>query len=317
MAFLNKEAKGELKYTVRDLELMHKFSSDSYKSLCGDQSDAYVWQYLIPPQAYSHEYLLDGILAFAALHIAATSPDSRKALEYLNTAVEYSSDLYASFQQVLSQLTPETCEAVLACSAIVMVIGISLPCLSAEYRGEKLIMSETMTTAWVLFQGGRGISYISEPWLRGSIFSKYNFWEMQTGPLDARTSDALHRLEHLNNLTANFHHETWDSNRETIELLRSCFSRFAHSQHPAAILGWLAYIQKEFVEEVCSQKPLQLLIFMHWGVLLHELGHRFWWAKGSGIALVSELSKQLEYLAENPTWVPALEWPRNQILPGQ
>lgn len=77
----------ELRYSARGLELMHKFATDSYESLCGDRSDAHAWQYSIPQQAYSHEYLPHSMLAFAALHIAATSCDPKKSLKYLDTAV--------------------------------------------------------------------------------------------------------------------------------------------------------------------------------------------------------------------------------------
>lgn len=295
---------------------MHKFATDSYESLCGDRSDAHAWQYSIPQQAYSREYLLHGMLAFAALHIASTNSDSKTALKYLYTAVEYNSLSFGSFQNAISQLTPQTCESTFACSAIVMVISIALPCLSAKYRGEKLLMLGNMTTAWELYQGGRRISHISEPWLHGSIFSNYDFWKMQSGDLDPETKSALNQLDELNHLCLidNPDTDNWESNRETIELLRLCFSKFAHSPHPAAILSWLAYLKKAFVDQLSSLRPLPLIVFMHWGVLLNELGYRFWWAQGSGKALVAELSDELRSLKQDPRWAPALEWPQRQIL---
>jgi hypothetical protein len=153
----------------------------------------------------------------------------------------------------LDQWTPQTCKSIFACSAIVMVISFALPCLSAKYRGEKLLMLGTMTAAWELYQGGRRIFCIIEPWLHGSIFSKYDFWKMQSGNLAPEINEAL-------SLIAECHTEIWDSNHETIELLRLCFSKFAHSPHPAAILGWLVYVKKTFVDQLCSRKPLQLPI---------------------------------------------------------
>lgn len=197
---------------------MHKYSTETYKSLCGDKSDTHAWQILIPQRAYSHEYLLHAILALAALHIAATTSNMQKALIYLDTAVQYSSLSFGPYREALSQLTPETCEAVFACSVIVMVTSMALPSLSARYRGEKLIMLETMTIAWELFQGGRRISCISEAWLRGIAFENYNFWEMKTSPLDPNTSTTLYRLDQLNQES---HLERRGSNHEAIELLRS------------------------------------------------------------------------------------------------
>ena len=294
-------------YSARDLELMHKYATETYKSLCGDKSDTHAWQVLIPQRAYSHEYLLHAILALAALHIAATASDMQKALIYLETAVQYSSLSFGSYRQALSQLTPETCEAVFACSVIVMVISMALPSLSARYRGEKLIMLETMTIAWELIQGGRRISCISEAWLRSIVFENYNFWEMKASHLDPNTSTALYRLDQLNQES---HLERRDSNHEAIELLRSCFARFAYSPHPASILPWLGYVNKTFVNQLCSREPLAMVIFMYWGVLLDELGNWFWWAQGSGKALISELSGELEPWTGDPKWAAAMKWPQ-------
>lgn len=67
---------------------------------------------------------------------------------------------------------------------------------------------------------------------------------MQTGKLGPETNAALRQLDELNYLIAEPHTESWNSNHETIELLRLCFSKFAQSPHPAAILGWLAHVQK-------------------------------------------------------------------------
>lgn len=302
-----------LKYSIRDLELMHKFSTETYKSLCGDESDMHDWQTLIPQQAYAHEFLLQGMLALAALHIAATTTDSDRALSFLDTALHYNNMSFGPFRHALGDLTPRNCDAVYATSAITTVLGIAMPFLDSKYRGERLSMVETMTTAFNLLQGAHSISWISAPWLQASIFSKIGFWEMETADLDDDTANAIERLFQLNAPTREMDEQEHNTTREAIEFLRSCFAKFARRPHPATILGWLLYANKDFVDRLRSRNPLQLLVFMHWGVLLNELGGHFWWAKGSGNALVAELLSELSSSGDEPRWELALQWPQRKL----
>lgn len=70
---------------VRELELMHKYSTETYKSLCTSNSGHYVWQIAIPRMALQYDFLMNGILALGALHIAATL-ELPASLAYTDTA---------------------------------------------------------------------------------------------------------------------------------------------------------------------------------------------------------------------------------------
>ncbi|KAJ5155451.1 C6 transcription factor [Penicillium capsulatum] len=301
------------KYSIKDMELMHKFSTETYKSLCGDESDMHDWQILIPQQAYTHEFLLQGMLALASLHVSATTTDSHRAMSFLDTALHYNHMSFGPFRHTLDHITPQNCDAVYASSAIMAVLGIAMPYLDSKYRGGQCSMVDTMITAFDLLQGSHSISWITAPWLQATIFSKYGFWEMKTTELDHDTTSAIERLLYLNSLTGKPGEQGHDTTREAIEFLKSCFAKFAHKPHPATILGWLLYASKDFVDRLRSRKPLQLLVFMHWGVLVNELGGHFWWAKGSGKALVAELLSELASSNADPRWGQALQWPEHKI----
>ncbi|KAE8409275.1 hypothetical protein BDV37DRAFT_237096 [Aspergillus pseudonomiae] len=299
----------EPSFVLRDLELMHKFSTETFQCLCGDQSDMGDWQVLIPQQASKHTFLLHGILALAALHIAATATERTIVLSYLDTALQYHNMSFAPFRQALDALTPLNCDAVFAQSAIITVIGIALPRLNAQHRGECFSMIENMITVFELLQGSTKVSRISRPWLKASMFSKYDFWLMETGDLDSEKTVAIKKLSRLNTCIANA--EQGGANREAIDLLQSCFAKFARSSHPVAILAWLVYVKKDFIDGLRMHQPFPLLILMHWGVLLNDLGSHFWWAKGCGRDLVIELLAEI--ISEDPVWEQALEWPRKMV----
>ncbi|KAE8385342.1 hypothetical protein BDV23DRAFT_190909 [Aspergillus alliaceus] len=301
----------EPRFGVRDLELMHRYSIETYRSLCGDQSDTHDWQVLVPQQASSHTFLLHGILALAALHTAATAIEPNRVLSYLDTALQYHNMSFTPFRQALETLTPLNCDAVVAHSAIITIIGIALPRLNAQYRGECSSMVENIVTMFELLQGSTKISRLSRPWLKASMLSNHDFWQMESGELGSGEAEAIAHLKHLNDRIGNADDGNCRANGEAVDLLRSCFAKFARSPHPVAILAWLLYVNKEFIDGLRVRRPVPLLVLMHWGVLLNELGSHFWWAEGCGKDLVAELLAEIK--SENPVWERALEWPRQAI----
>ncbi|KAJ5287542.1 C6 transcription factor [Penicillium angulare] len=300
-------------YTLEDLQLMHQFSTETYKSLCGDLSDKAGWQSLIPKLAYTNEFLMHGILALAALHMAATTTESNNPVSYLDVALRYNSLSFGPFRNALDNLTPQNCDAVYAYSAIITVIGVALPTLHGRFREERVSTVENMVTFFDLLQGATSISRISAPWLQASIFEKYSFWEMAVADIDIETGRALDQLDQLNQLDVDQDTEEQKINHEAIELLRTCFAKFVYSPHPVTIMAWLGYVQKEFISRLRLRRPVELLIFMHWGVLLDEFGAHFWWAEGSGKALVAEVVLELKTGIHDARWEEALEWPQRKV----
>ncbi|KAL2820571.1 hypothetical protein BDW59DRAFT_164611 [Aspergillus cavernicola] len=299
------------KYDVVHLQLMHKFSTDTYKTLCCDQADMDDWQFLIPKLACTYDFLLHGILALAALHIVATDPTSIQVLTHLDIALHLNGASFSPFSQALNNLTPKNCDAVYAQSAILTVIGIALPQLNAQHRGECFSMIEIMIDVFELLQGASQISQISRPWRQASIFCKYDFWGIQDPGPYPDVAQTIEKLRVLNDSVEIAHSEQHRINQEDIDLLQGCFAKFAHTPHPAPILAWPTYVKRDFVDQLRGRRPFQLLILMHWAALLKEMGAHFWWARGCGQALVIELLGELQ--EQDKEWYPALQWPQSKL----
>ncbi|CAI7660852.1 unnamed protein product [Penicillium glandicola] len=297
------------KYDARHLLLMHKFSTETYKSVCGDNSDAEGWQVFIPKLAFEHEFLLHGIFAIAALHIVATTPDSEQVIFYLETALQCNEFAFAPFREALTHLTPLNCDAVFAQSAIVAIIGIALPRLNAQHRGESFSMFETMMTVFELLQGASRVSEISKSWRQAGIFFKYDW--IKDAAMDPDMANAIAQLRMLNSsieITDPTQHRI---NREAIDSLQNSFSAFTKAPHPEPIMAWLTYANREFVDGLRARQPIQLLILLNWTVLLNKLEPDFWWAKGCGKGLAAELSTELK--DHNEKWKSVLQWPREKV----
>lgn len=297
--------------SLRSLELMHKFSTDTYRSLSNDPSDYNVWQTVIPRKALEHDFLMNGILAIAALHTAA-SVEPAAALSYIDSTLEYHTAASVTYRKALDHLTPFNCDAVFAHSIITTVIGIALPRLTAT-RDETSNMTENIVVVFELLQGVRKIIWISDPWLHSRLFTcRKEFLEALVKDPEPDADAAMDKLNVLNDSRlANVDPEQHRINRDAVALLRRCFARHAVCSDAASVLTWLAAVEKDFVSQLRLRKPFPVLVLMHWGALLNELDGQMWWARNSGKALVIELTSVLQ--PDILQWEGAHLWPRQKV----
>lgn len=280
-------------------------------SVCAAESEYHVWQVIIPRLALQYDFLMNGILALASLHIATTiGPPT--SLAYIDTALQYHNLTFAPFRAAIDNLTPHNCEAVLAQSIVTTVIGIALPRVTAA-RDESSNMTENIVVVFELLQGVRKIIAIGRSWIKLTLFTRQkDLGESDAMGLDYETGTALDRLATLNDETlASIDTDQYRINKDVIVHLRHCFTLFANSSDPANVLAWLAVVDKEFVDNVRRRQPLALLVLMHWGVLLGELNGTWWWARNSGRALVSELLRILR--PGDTRWANSLSWAERKM----
>lgn len=296
---------------VRDLELMHKFATETFSTVSTSESKFHVWQIVVPRLALQYDFLMNGILALAALHIATTT-ESPTSLAYIDTALQYHNLSFAPFRAAIDNLTPQNCEAVLAQSIVTTVIGIALPRVTAP-RDENSNMTENMLVVFELLQGVKKIIHIGRSWIRINLYSRQSErYGSGATELDSDASAAFDRLALLNEETmASMDAQQYQINRDVIDNLRHCYTLYANSKDPGEVLSWLAAVDKEFVDTVRRRHPLGLLILMHWGVLLGELDGRWWWAQNSGKSLVLDLLQVLR--PTDARWTEVLSWPQRRV----
>ncbi|KAL4952268.1 hypothetical protein BDW69DRAFT_23797 [Aspergillus filifer] len=293
---------------VRRLELMHKYSTETFQSFCNSASDFYTWQIAVPREAFRQDFLMKGILAAASLHIAS-SMDPSAAVTYINTALDYHNQTLTPFRHAIDDISPDNCDAVFAHSVVTTVISIALPARPTE-TDESAGAYDKIVVATELLQGVSKILRICRRWLQLKPFAATNdFWDRSDIGLDSETEAALDKLSSLTDETANA--EQHEMYMEAVKLLRSCYTRYANSRDIASILAWLAAADRGLVYAFRCREPLAMLILMYWGVLLHQLHTKLWWARNSGSALVLDVLSQLQ--PYHLRWESVLQWPKHKI----
>ncbi|KAJ5827628.1 hypothetical protein N7447_004391 [Penicillium robsamsonii] len=298
-------------FGIDNLELMHKFATDTYKSLCISESEIEIWQITVPTLAFKHDYLMSGILALASMHIATTCEPSKIVSQYYETGLQYYNRSLTPFRNAIDNITPQNCDAVFAHSIVMIAISIASPRLIVT-KDDCASITENIVVLFELLQGVKKIMQVSKSWIKLELFSRGEFWKKTPTDLDSDTEAALTHLAALNDqVMIGIYSDQHRINKDVIAHLRHCYAKFARSADPAPVLAWLAHVEKGFVDSLRCRQPFSLLILMYWGVLLKELDEKRWWARDSGRALVSELFEALK--SGDPRWESALAWVQRKM----
>ncbi|KAK2865013.1 hypothetical protein FQN49_003996 [Arthroderma sp. PD_2] len=297
---------------ILEFELVHKYTTDSYKSLCGVPEDGYAWQVHIPRLALSSDFLMDGLLGLAALHIASSVKHPSEVVSYFDTALRYHTVASSPFREALNNITPVNCEAVFAFAVITTVFTFSSTQIAPGGRESGTVLEDVLAI-FELLQGIKGIFSASSSWLEVRWFSSGTRIESEDAPVNNEpdTEMAFRRLmAYTDETMASANAEQYNVTKQLVSKLELCFSIFRAKSDQSLVLSWLSMLDKNTVGEARRGNPLVLLLFMHWAVLMHLMEPRTWWAKGLGAGLVAEL---LTRLPSDPRLEEMTRWPRQQV----
>jgi hypothetical protein len=100
-----------------NLELLHFYTTTTSFTLSNRPELQQIWRKVVPRIAFNHYFLLHGILAFSALHLARSQPE-RETLLYTEASAHHDIGL-RMFRITMLNITPQNCDACLAFSTII------------------------------------------------------------------------------------------------------------------------------------------------------------------------------------------------------
>ncbi|KAI0467539.1 hypothetical protein F4859DRAFT_493666 [Xylaria cf. heliscus] len=328
-----------------ELELMHLWSTTTYKSLCSVPEDHHYMQFIMPQEALHYDFLLNGIFVAAALHRSTMAPEP-EARGYFNVAMELYDRASRSFRTHLGKMDPATHHVLYIYSSMTAFINIAFSQCNFTEGGELNTLS-TAAVAFDLLNGSVNIAQTDFQRLLDSpvpIRAYLNYGVATDVALYQDTRIALSRLQNLNELyqssryqgttpassdelsivttpcsdTATISTTTTTTTSATsakpyeaaINLLKLCFA-----EEQRALLRGFCFVfpggaGPDFTTAVKTSDPMALLILMHWTVLIERAGHEYWWAKELGKRLAIGIWKAMQLFPPRPP-SPALltpEW---------
>lgn len=305
-----------------ELELFHRWSTDTYCSFSLRDGDDDVWRLVVAQDALHYDFLLHAIFAISSLHVAiTTSPD--RSQTYQLAALEYHNLAIAAFQADNRPLTSANHQAMYAFSIINLALAVALPRYSPREVGPTTI-GDSLVTMFGLLQGVVSIFLRSRTWLDAGPFQNVvdrAAIRFSLDNIDTRHTAAIARLRTANDEgyralhadPAGSPHDAvcyHEANAAAIEKLEECFGWDTEDGRHVS-LRWLATLEQRFVEAIAEREPVAMLITLHWAILLDRLSEKKWWAKSSGKLLVTELSMALRPC--KPEWETAISWVHEQV----
>lgn len=259
-------------------------------SLVENEALGGVLQTQVPKLGLSHPFVMHGILAVSALHLSQQCSGPRRPI-YTDIGMRYHSQALSLFIPLLSDVTPQNCDSLFACSFLICSFSFAFQGLNIQ--PSSMPVSEVVE----VFKLVRGTT---------SIVARARRWIEQGGmrPLlkltrcAQRTARSRHvhevraRLEALINHQADEHHPSQlpSSTRAVIasstgHLLDVFNSSIANDNH-TTILAWPAIIDAEYLDLLQQIEPMSLVTLAHYGAVLHIMTSA-WWIAGWGKFLVN------------------------------
>ncbi|KAG9246344.1 hypothetical protein BJ878DRAFT_574111 [Calycina marina] len=305
------------------LELMHRWSVETYKSFSGVADDDHYLQVILPQYSFQHEFLLHGILAVAALDIAASESDraSARCGKYSQITMEYYDKASVMFRKQLDTITQDNIHYIYMFSVMAMCINMAITQCSGGDEHATLLDRVPLLLELSLASTSFFTKY--PEWMLNSPLSK----SIQAASLliyepkirlDATVEKALATLESVvrqSVLPTNL--AELETYRNTISGLRTCYMEDTKDLMKGFCIAFPTLAGRNFAAEVGDMKPVALLILLHWAISLHRFGTMAWWARSVGMKLVQETSVALEQrypeLVLLPEWRSGILWGKKVI----
>lgn len=233
---------------------------------------------------------MDALLALTSFHMASELPihSSTKA-EFLGDALQYQSRSLPAFRIELENVSSINCDALFACSVIMMACTVISPSLGSNTDEKLATIHSIIDQAHSSLDEGP-FHFIVQPWSGADptfLFSE-----------DGALPPVLRKLCcSIDGPSQNIHGHAID----TLE-------HWALAE--MMVIPWIVMAGGEIVDRVQSEEPLALLIYICWGALLRRL-EGMWWARVAGKTIVQSLAEHLMHQSEE--WDEVVRWAKEIV----
>ncbi|KAL8682351.1 MAG: hypothetical protein Q9186_001627 [Xanthomendoza sp. 1 TL-2023] len=295
-----------------DLELLHQFTTATCYTTSNRSESHDLWRKTVPKEGFHHDFLMRGILAIGALHLAHLRPD--RAADYQNIAHSHQDKALSMFRTAMTNMDESNCHAFFGLSSLIVVYAFASP----RRPGSLAFTDDSQTSegeaAWL-------------PLIRGvnSILQQVFGW-VENGPLRGllqpgiiNTTDtrlpkpAAHQLKQLTGLceTATGGEEAVEACQEAVKALQKCYAKiFTRSSvecEVATAFTWPVEVPDKFIQLLNARAPEALVILAHYCVVLHHLDD-YWWMGGWASHVMENIDNEL-----NDSWREWIQWPSETI----
>lgn len=287
-----------------DLELLMHWKDATYQIFCRSSETRPIWQYNIPQLALEEPFLMHGVLALSAIHLAQMKDQHRRST-YIAKAVSHQSQALTVFRPSLHTINESNSMPLFAFASIVTVYAFAFPAVPDSSDPRAAV--DDIYQVIVFAQGLHQILNGDAEHLQNSILRPLFQWDDVEKRLTEDASSALNGLrEAVYALSAEGTRESYlkalNSIQDSLCEVLSGFDAVATATRTAIRMPSM------YVALLRKYDPLALVILSFYCVVLHRLRHH-WCLGDSGARIVRAIS-----LILGPEWKHLLHWPMADVF---
>jgi hypothetical protein len=278
-----------------ELDLLHQWHTSTAYSLFQDQEVRRVMKDIIPKKGLNHPFLMNGLLAIAALHRIQLS-GTKDSLVFVEASIRYKQRALLSYTPLLNNITKDNCEALFAFSCLLSIL------CSASQALEDTRTVKAIADVVDIFRLTRGVAVIvaqTQPWLQSSEVSVL----LRSGHFNSTGAETscgqpLSDVEfELRNLIITCRNTCKDSiaksvYESSIQQILNSYNAYAAASDITLGLAWPVVIDPRFFDLLIQEDQLSLAIFAYYGAIM-SLSDDTWWVGGWGQLLAKLATNSL------------------------
>ncbi|KAK7221782.1 hypothetical protein V2G26_009785 [Clonostachys chloroleuca] len=260
------------------------------------------------PSSMQYEYLADGILAVAALHLATLEP--LQSSEHIKIAMLYQDSGIRGLKEALSNVSDDNVNATFSFSIHIMIINLASTKFSSD-----LNPSENLVSIFELLRGVVTVVKSSEQRLKEGPFKvllepPIGGIQLAPDPNEQESrAEAISSLHERSRIVSKYvGPQTYEIYSAGIHSLDNAVEEvIGFSGRHGMIIAWPVMAPHQLIPLLKQSDPMALLIWIYYGVLTLEI-HEHWWGRDFGVLLIRDLSEAL--LKIDQEWDPYIKWER-------
>ncbi|KAJ4354072.1 uncharacterized protein N0V89_005805 [Didymosphaeria variabile] len=287
-----------------DLALMHQWSiATCYGFGDGFAEDSDPWREHIPIMAQHFPFLMRGILALSALHLAKNTLDRDMRIRYLRTAAYHQDLAIPEYRSTLLDVTKENAAAVMAFSAILTIYSF------AEPKDPGRLFAEGPPEWFLLHRGVGDIPSHWQSWINNTFLDR-QMHRRRLQPIDPSLNPEDYRLQCLEALIASLPFEEANEAPAYEGALYWLRQAYAHTYNPESMLGgkyallfWIERVPQGYIDLLSLQRPRAVVLLANAAVLVQRASH-FWYLEGLAEHIITEAKQVMGF-----EFLPWIDWP--------
>ncbi|KAF7888543.1 uncharacterized protein EAF02_003084 [Botrytis sinoallii] len=289
-------------FTLLDMELLHHYTISTSMTLASSPPIRILWRINIPQLSYSHEFLMRGLMALGALHIAYYKPEKRDL--YVARAVFHHQKALADAIPMMSDLNDENCTPLYVFTTLTLVYSIASPRKPLDL----LIVGDNDVSDWVsLLRGARALTdHSPDSIYSGSLSPMFTAGgrrdRLRNDQVTPPNEDLIHLATFLSQSTTD--PQDLEAYIQSIDELQKSFgvlaNRDRHSVELADVFIWPYRVHEHYLVLLRQRNAEALTIFAHFAVLLKHLDS-YWYMKGWSEYLIAQIWGLLD--DEHRLWI--------------